>query len=60
MVRAKVLVMPGSLCFGNGKEFKGYVRIGFCCATDVLRAVLDVLAEYMRLNWSLGGVRDVE
>lgn len=49
--KEKMLIMPGSLCFGHGKDFKGYVRIGYCCATEELREGMDVLAGYLRTKW---------
>ncbi|KAI4141815.1 MAG: hypothetical protein LQ340_007531, partial [Diploschistes diacapsis] len=29
-------LVPGSLCFGDGIDFKGYVRAGYVCETHVL------------------------
>jgi len=43
-----VMFCPGSLCFGNGTDFKGYVRIGFVCETDVLTEGLKQLKAFMR------------
>ena len=42
-----VMFCPGSRCFGNEKDFKGYVRIGFCCETEVLQQGLDKLSVFM-------------
>jgi aspartate/methionine/tyrosine aminotransferase len=42
----KVMFLPASKCFG--KEFKGYVRIGFVCETDVLKQALQLLGSYIR------------
>ena len=42
-----ILVCPGSRCFGDGTDFKGYVRIGFVCVTAVLLQGLDKLAEFI-------------
>jgi aspartate/methionine/tyrosine aminotransferase len=44
----KVMFAPGSRCFGE--EFTGYVRIGFCAETEVLRESLDRLGAYVREN----------
>lgn len=41
----KVMFLPGSKCFGA--EFKGFVRIGFVCETDVLREALKKLVSYI-------------
>lgn len=38
-----LLLVPGSKCFGDGKNFYGYVRIGFGGDTEELRAGLDAL-----------------
>ena len=47
-----VLVVPGSLCFGDGVEFQGYVRIGYVCETHVLEEGLSEMTEFMRENFS--------
>jgi aspartate/methionine/tyrosine aminotransferase len=41
-----VMVLPGDVGFGG--EFKGYVRIGFCCDTETLKAGLEEMRKYMR------------
>lgn len=46
-----LLLVPGSRCFGGGKDFKGYVRVGFCCETKVLEEGLEVLGKWMRENY---------
>lgn len=46
--KTKVMIMPGSKCFGGGKEFKGYVRVGYVCETDVLREALKRMGEYVK------------
>lgn len=45
-----VLVVPGSRCFGrdDGEDFKGYVRFGYVCETDVLEKGLEKLREFMK------------
>ena len=43
-----VMVCPGSYCFGNGEDFKGYVRIGYVCETDVLTEGLAEFKTFMR------------
>ncbi|RDW73357.1 putative aspartate aminotransferase [Coleophoma cylindrospora] len=44
----KVMFLPGAKCFGHGKDFKGFVRIGFVCETDVLKEALKQLGTYIR------------
>lgn len=41
------LMVPGSLCFGEGEEFRGYVRIGMVQETAVLEAALTALGEFL-------------
>ncbi|KAK4218880.1 pyridoxal phosphate-dependent transferase [Rhypophila decipiens] len=43
----KVLVMPGSVCFGKGEDFEGTVRIGYVCHTEVLREGLEKMGAYV-------------
>ncbi|GLI77305.1 hypothetical protein PoHVEF18_005594 [Penicillium ochrochloron] len=45
--RKGVMFVPGSLCFGGGEDFKGYVRIGYACETEVLEKGLEALREFM-------------
>ncbi|KAK3955979.1 pyridoxal phosphate-dependent transferase [Pseudoneurospora amorphoporcata] len=45
--KTNVLFMPGSPCFGLGKDFKGYVRIGYACETEVLKSGLELLGQYV-------------
>jgi aspartate/methionine/tyrosine aminotransferase len=45
--RTGVMFVPGSLCFGNGEEFHGYVRIGYVCETHVLEEALAALATFL-------------
>lgn len=42
----KVMFVPASRCFGE--DFKGEVRIGFVCETEVLEEGLKKLGEYIR------------
>ncbi|KAJ6079310.1 hypothetical protein N7467_009063 [Penicillium canescens] len=42
-----VMLVPGSLCFGGGEDFKGYVRIGFVPETEVLEKGLEALRVFM-------------
>lgn len=44
--RIGVLFAPGRRCFGE--EFKGYVRIGYVCETEVLEAGLQKLVVFMK------------
>ena len=43
-----VMLVPGSTCFGDGFNFKGFVRLGFCCETPVLEQGLLHLTEFMK------------
>ncbi|CAI7586730.1 unnamed protein product [Penicillium glandicola] len=45
--RTGVMLVPGSLCFGVGEDFKGYVRIGYVNETEVLERGLDALGKFM-------------
>ncbi|KAL2021650.1 hypothetical protein VTK56DRAFT_7003 [Thermocarpiscus australiensis] len=45
--KTKVLFMPASPCFGLGKDFKGFVRLGYVCETEVLQAGLVKLGQYI-------------
>lgn len=42
-----VMFVPGSLCFGGGEDFHGYVRIGFASETEVLEQGLEALRGFM-------------
>ena len=43
-----VILVPGSRCFGEGKDFNGYVRLGFCCETSVLKEGLEKMRTFMK------------
>jgi len=45
--KTKVLFMPASPCFGLGKDFKGFVRLGYVCETEVLVEGLERLGRYV-------------
>ncbi|KAK4196935.1 putative aminotransferase [Triangularia verruculosa] len=45
--KTKVLVMPASPCFGLGRDFKGFVRIGYVSETEVLKEALEALGKYV-------------
>lgn len=45
--KTKAFFLPGSKCFGHGKDFKGYVRIGYVNETDVLEKALGALGVYV-------------
>lgn len=49
MEETGVMLVPGSRCFGN--EFKGFVRFGFCCDTDVLEHGLEAVRVFMKKNY---------
>ena len=44
----KVMLVPGSKCFGHGEAFKGFVRIGYVSETAVLEAGLRQLSSYVK------------
>jgi len=44
--KTKVMFLPGSKCFGE--DFKGSIRIGFVCETEVLLEGLTKLGVYIR------------
>ena len=44
--RTGVMFLPGDV--GFGEEFKGYVRIGFACKTEVLKEGLEEARKFMR------------
>ncbi|KKY35320.1 putative aspartate aminotransferase [Diaporthe ampelina] len=50
--KTKVMLVPGSKCFGHEQDFKGYVRIGYVSETDVLVESLEKLGEYVNKNLS--------
>ncbi|KAJ5966543.1 hypothetical protein N7481_013257 [Penicillium waksmanii] len=45
--KSGVMFVPGSLCFGGGEDFQGYVRIGYACETEVLEKGLEALRIFM-------------
>ena len=45
--KCKVMMVPGSRCFGHGEDFKGYVRIGYVNETPVLMEALAKLDWYL-------------
>ncbi|CAG1989826.1 unnamed protein product [Fusarium graminearum] len=45
-----VLLVAGSKCFGNDKDFKGYIRMGYVCETDVLVEGLKRLGTFIESN----------
>ncbi|KAI9888024.1 MAG: hypothetical protein M1823_000145 [Watsoniomyces obsoletus] len=45
-----VMICPGSRCFGEEKRFRGYVRIGYACETEVLKQGLEMLKNFVREN----------
>jgi len=48
--KTKVMFVPGSKCFG--KEFRGFVRVGFVCQTEVLKLGLEKLAAYVKEHFT--------
>ncbi|KAE8349154.1 hypothetical protein BDV28DRAFT_160737 [Aspergillus coremiiformis] len=45
--RTGVMFVPGCQCFGEGEDFKGYVRIGIVQETPVLEEGLEALKSFM-------------
>lgn len=43
----KAFVVPGSHCFGGGKDFEGYVRMGYVSETAVLEEALEKMGGYI-------------
>jgi len=43
-----VLWCPGRHCFGRDRDFAGFVRVGFCCAEEVLKEGLEKVRLWMR------------
>lgn len=50
--KTKILFCAGSRCFGGDEDFKGYVRMGYVCETDVLVEGLKRLGDYIDSNLS--------
>jgi aspartate/methionine/tyrosine aminotransferase len=48
--QTKVMFLPAGNCFGHGKDFKGCVRVGYACHTNVLKEALAKLGEYVEKN----------
>lgn len=42
-----VMFVPGSRCFGNGEDFKGYVRVGYVPERQVMIDGLSALRRFM-------------
>jgi aspartate/methionine/tyrosine aminotransferase len=43
-----VMFCPGNECFAEENDFKGYVRMGFVCETQVLKDGLEALSTFMQ------------
>lgn len=50
--RKGVMFCPGRHCFGEGKQFAGYVRIGYVCETQVLKEGLEHVRVFMREDFT--------
>jgi len=50
--KTKVMVMPGSRCFGHDKDFRGFIRFGYVCETEVLREGLARLEKYLKAEFA--------
>lgn len=60
MEQTSVMLVPGSRCFGDGKEFKGFIRFGFCCETDVLEEGLKKMRVFMKNGYRTVPLADEE
>lgn len=47
-----VMFVPAAKCFGGGKDFKGHVRVGFVCETEVLKEGLAKLSTFMEEEYA--------
>ncbi|KAL5360987.1 hypothetical protein BJX96DRAFT_165575 [Aspergillus floccosus] len=54
-----VFFVPGSLCFGEGEEFRGYVRVGFVQETEVLEKALAAVGSFLEDEYDEVPVSDV-
>jgi aspartate/methionine/tyrosine aminotransferase len=52
--KTKVMVMPGSRCFGHDKDFHGFVRFGYVCETEILKQGLSRLEKYLKEDFPKG------
>lgn len=43
-----VMFVPGDTCFGGGKDFRGYVRIGYVNETDLIKEGLEKARVFMK------------
>lgn len=48
--KTNVMLVPGSRCFGEDRDFVGYVRIGYACSTPILAEALQRLGSYLEQN----------
>ncbi|CAI4214532.1 unnamed protein product [Parascedosporium putredinis] len=48
--KTNVMLVPGSRCFGEDRDFMGYVRIGYACSTPILAEALQRLGSYLEQN----------
>ncbi|KAH8899194.1 PLP-dependent transferase [Thozetella sp. PMI_491] len=48
--KTKVLFLPAGPCFGEGKKFRGFVRIGYVCHSEVLTEALKRLGQFVEEN----------
>ena len=47
-----VFFCPGSVCFGGGTDFRGFVRIGYVCGTQVLKDGLEQVRTFMQQEFA--------
>jgi aspartate/methionine/tyrosine aminotransferase len=53
LAKTKVLFLPAGVCFGQGKDFKGYVRLGYACHTHVLKEGLRKLEKHLETPYRI-------
>ena len=47
-----VMFCPGSLCFGGEHDFRGYIRIGYACESEVLTKGLQEMELFMQAEFA--------
>jgi aspartate/methionine/tyrosine aminotransferase len=49
--KSEVMLVPGSLCFGDSVDFKGYVRIGYVQEKQAVEDGLEKLEQFMKTEY---------
>jgi aspartate/methionine/tyrosine aminotransferase len=47
LAESKVMVVPGSKCFGDNQDFRGYVRVGYVSETETLQQALALMSAFI-------------